>query len=75
MLLAQSDLRSQLPHIHCAALVVHGACDRIALPGAGERLAQALPEGRFVRVDGAGHAPFLSHAHRFVDIVGTFLRE
>ncbi len=74
-LLAQSDLRPQLPQIHSAALVVHGACDRIVLPEAGERLARALPQGRFVRVDDAGHAPFLSHVHRFVDTVGTFLRE
>lgn len=74
-LLEQSDLRSHLPQIRSPALVVHGARDRIALPKAGERLAQALPQGRFVRVDSAGHAPFLSHASSFMDTVRTFLSE
>lgn len=74
-LLEQSDLRSQLPQIRSPALVVHGARDQIALPEAGACLARTLPQGRFVPVAGAGHAPFLSHTRSVMDAVRVFLRE
>jgi pimeloyl-[acyl-carrier protein] methyl ester esterase len=74
-LLETSDLRERLPAVRTPALVWHGARDGIAAVAAGEYMAARLPRARFVRVDGAGHAPFLSHADEFVETVGEFLRE
>ncbi|HJW81860.1 MAG TPA: pimeloyl-ACP methyl ester esterase BioH [Acidiferrobacterales bacterium] len=71
-MLEQTDLRARLAVIRAAALVVHGSHDRLALPGAGEYLAAHLPQARLLRVDGAGHAPFISHAELFAAAVAEF---
>jgi pimeloyl-[acyl-carrier protein] methyl ester esterase len=68
-ILEQTDLRARLAEIHVPALVVHGSHDRLAPPAAGEYLAAQLPDARLLRVEGAGHAPFLSHATLFADAV------
>ncbi len=67
--LEQTDLRAQLADIQVPALVVHGSHDRLAPPAAGEFLAARLPQARLLRLDGAGHAPFLSHAELFAAAV------
>jgi pimeloyl-[acyl-carrier protein] methyl ester esterase len=68
-ILEQTDLRAQLADIRVPALVVHGSHDRLAPPAAGEYLAAHLPQARLLRIEGAGHAPFLSHAAQFVQAV------
>lgn len=68
-ILEHADLRAGLADIAIPALVVHGSHDRLAPPAAGEYLAAQLPQARLLRVEGAGHAPFLSHAMQFVDAV------
>ncbi len=74
-ILKGSDLRAQLPEITAPVLVWHGESDQIVPVAAGRYLAQALPHGRFVGVEGAGHAAFLSHPEKFMETVGAFLRE
>jgi len=68
-MLEQTDLRAHLAEIRAPALVVHGSHDRLAPPAAGEYLATHLPQARWLRLEGAGHAPFLSHAALLVDAV------
>jgi len=59
-LLLESDLRPLLPEVRQPALVIHGDHDALAPSAAGVVLAQALADGRFSSVTGAGHAPFAS---------------
>lgn len=74
-ILRSADLRPLLPTITQPALVVHGSRDTLAPPAAAEYLAAALPHGRLALIEGAGHAPFLSHPEAFVTAVREFLDE
>jgi pimeloyl-[acyl-carrier protein] methyl ester esterase len=71
--LATSDLRSMLPQVRARTLVIAGQYDRITPPGASRALADALPDGKFVEIRRAGHAPFLSHRNEFAVLVSEFL--
>jgi len=72
--LATSDLRGNLPHVRAPTLVIAGQHDRITPPAASRLLAEALPEGRFVEMRRAAHAPFLSHRKEFVTLLKEFLK-
>jgi pimeloyl-[acyl-carrier protein] methyl ester esterase len=61
-LIRDADLRGEIGGIAQPALVVSGARDMLALPGAGRWLADHLPAARVALMPGAGHAPFLAHA-------------
>ena len=41
--------------VRCPTLVVRGAISDVLLDDAAERFARALPDGRWVRIEGAGH--------------------
>lgn len=69
------DLRADVGEVRQPSLVVTGSRDALVPPGAGAWLAEALPAGRLHAVDGAGHAPFLSHRDGFLDVVMPFLRD
>lgn len=64
-LLKETDLLGALSGIEAPTLVLHGGRDRLAPSGAGEYLAANLKRARLVRIDAAGHIPFLSHAALF----------
>lgn len=68
-ILQQSDLRAALGQIQIPAVIVHGSHDRLAMPAAGEYLAAHLARANIIRIAGAGHAPFLSHAAAFTESV------
>lgn len=72
-LLAATDLRAEVAGIAAPALVVTGSRDTLTPPAAGAWLARALPAARHVEIDGAGHAPFLSHRRRFDAALDGFL--
>jgi pimeloyl-[acyl-carrier protein] methyl ester esterase len=72
-LIRDADLRGEIGSIAQPALVVSGARDTLALPGAGRWLADRLPNGRFALIPGAGHVPFLSHAEAFGGALDSFL--
>lgn len=72
-LLAETDLRMQLPGISAPALVLHGGRDRLAPPGAGEYLAAHLPQAQLALIPPAGHAPFLSHPEQTWRALEAFL--
>ena len=43
------------------------------MPAAGEWLARALPDATYARIEGAAHAPFLSHREAFDRAIDGFL--
>lgn len=53
------DGRDGLDDIGAPALVVHGAADEVVPPEIGRETASRLPNGRFHRVERAGHLPFV----------------
>jgi pimeloyl-[acyl-carrier protein] methyl ester esterase len=74
-ILAATDLRDRLAAVRQPALVVSGERDRLTPAEAGRRLAAGLPGGRFIGLQGAAHAPFLSHPDEFRAALIGFLRE
>lgn len=74
-LLAQTDLRADLPAVTAPALVLHGTHDRLAPPAAATFLAQHLPAARLALIPAAGHAPFLSHPDESWAVLKEFLRD
>lgn len=72
-ILRSADLRATLPAIRQPALVLHGSRDTLAPPAAAEYLAAHLPHARLALIDGAGHAPFLSHPDAFLAELEAFL--
>lgn len=72
-LLRGTDLRSRLGQIDVPALVLHGDADQVVPQAAGEYLAQALPQGRFESLPGAGHGLPLSDADLISRAIRNFL--
>lgn len=68
-ILLGTDLRLELHAIMQPALVVHGDCDVLTPPAAGEHLSRMLPNARLEVMRGAAHAPFVSNP----DDVGALL--
>src|SRR5262249_48594327 len=71
--LSTNDLRATLPHVKAPTLVIAGQLDRITPPAASSELARLLPDGRYVEMRRAAHAPFLSHRAEFATLVRQFL--
>lgn len=63
--LTAADLRQILADISQPALLIHGADDKICLPGAAKFMAEQLPLATVRIVDSSGHAPFLSAPEMF----------
>jgi pimeloyl-[acyl-carrier protein] methyl ester esterase len=74
-ILRDADLRGQLPDIRQSTLVIAGARDKLTPPEASRYLAQNMPTARVVEIEGAAHAPFLSHPEIFIERVKSFLHE
>lgn len=72
-LLAAIDYRAALARIAAPALVIAGGRDRVVRPEAAEALAAGLLDSRLHLIDGAGHAPFLSHPLEFREVLRGFL--
>jgi len=74
-ILRDADLRSALPEIGQPTLVIAGERDKLTPPEASHYLAQTLPNARMVEIEGAAHAPFLSHPQIFIRHLKSFLNE
>ena len=74
-ILRDADLRGELPYIGQPTLVIAGERDKLTPPQASHYLAQAMPNARVVEIEGAAHAPFLSHPGFFVEQIKRFLHE
>lgn len=68
-ILRDVDLRGDLPYIKQPTLVIAGERDKLTPPQASHFLAQHIPSARLVEIQGAAHAPFLSHPEIFVQAV------
>lgn len=69
------DLWEGAKNIPCPTLVVHGKESDILTADVGERLAQTLPMGRYVAVEGSGHSVQGDNPHSLSDAIEGFLRE
>jgi pimeloyl-[acyl-carrier protein] methyl ester esterase len=72
-LLVGTDLRAAVPLVRAPALVLAGPRDTLVPLAASEWLAAHLPDARLQVIDGAAHAPFLSHPDAFATAVERFL--
>ena len=72
-LLYGNDLTAELQSCGLPALFVGGTRDRTILPESFTRAADLMPNAQAQLVNGAGHAPFLSHPDGFLDIMRGFV--
>lgn len=61
-LLQHTDLRPALPQLSLPTAWIAGRRDRLVNPRAMQAAAEATPHARLGIIEGAGHAPFLTHA-------------
>lgn len=73
-ILRSADLRPALNTISQPTLVLHGERDTLAPLAAAEYTATRLPNGKLGVIEGAGHAPFISHTEQFLAAVEGFLQ-
>lgn len=66
-LLLHSDLRRELKHLACRTHWLFGSRDTLVPMGARERILDLLPGAHSEVIEGAGHAPFLSHPQAGLD--------
>ena len=74
-ILRDTDLRAQLSGISQTTLVLAGERDTLTPKAASEAMAQTLPNARLQVIQGAAHAPFLSHPTIFMQHLTSFLHE
>ncbi|MDZ7803685.1 pimeloyl-ACP methyl ester esterase BioH [Thiohalophilus sp.] len=73
-ILKEADLRERLPAIReVPLLLVMGEQDMLVPPAVAPALAGAFDDSQTVIIEGAGHAPFVSHPQTFVQQVMMFL--
>ena len=71
-LLGRDDISHRLGEITCPVLIIHGTADQAITPSRSQHIAEAVGDCRgVVLVDGAAHAPNMSHP----DEVNTALRD
>lgn len=72
-LLLQTDLRGELAELACPSHWWFGSRDTLVPHTITERLTDWLPATRIDVIDGAGHAPFLSHPKESLKLLLDFL--
>ena len=72
-ILSDLDLREKASAIAHPALILHGSHDTLTPAAAGAWLAQALPHATLEMIQGAAHAPFLSHPRITAENMVRFL--
>lgn len=60
--LQHADLRHDVLQLRVPLMLIHGTRDKLAPLAAARWLANAIPGAKLHEIQGAGHAPFLSHA-------------
>lgn len=68
-MLMHTDLRVAVTQITQPTTIIHGSLDKLTPPAAGDWLANHLPYARYELIDGAAHAPFLSHPKPVADVI------
>jgi non-heme chloroperoxidase len=70
------DFSKDVARIDVPTLILHGTADRILpIDGQGRRLHAALPEARYVEIDGGPHVLCVTHAEEVNRELLAFLRE
>jgi len=70
------DFSEDIGRLDVPALILHGTADRIlSIDGQGRRLHAALPDARYVEIDGGPHVMCVSHAGEVNRELLAFLRE
>jgi pimeloyl-ACP methyl ester carboxylesterase len=70
------DFSDDIARIHIPTLTLHGTADRILpIDGQGRRLHAALPDARYVEIDGGPHVLCLTHAEEVNRELLAFLRQ
>ena len=59
--------------VKAPVLVIHGAADRVFLPGAARMTADVIPGARLSMFDDCGHSPFFEDASRFNRELAEFM--
>jgi len=72
-ILLDTDLRSELLALQQPTLLIHGKRDTLAPAEASRWMAAHLPHARLRLIEGASHAPFLSHPTTFLSEALQFL--
>ena len=67
--LLHTDLRTDVATLTQPTLVIHGSLDKLTPPSAGAWLAEAIPRAKYCLIDGAAHAPFLSHPQQVAEAI------
>lgn len=73
-ILRDADQRSEVVQIQQPTLLIAGQRDKLTPPEASYYLAEVIPNAQVVEIEGAAHAPFLSHPDMFVSHVRVFLK-
>ena len=73
--LETGDLREGLPALAMPSLWISGRRDRLVNPAAMQAAAALAPDARYLQIEHAGHAPFLTHADAVADAMLGFLAE
>ncbi|WP_455201144.1 pimeloyl-ACP methyl ester esterase BioH [Kaarinaea lacus] len=74
-LLINCNLRPVLSDIHCPSLVIVGEKDTLIPEKSGYDTSALLANSQLAIVNGAGHAPFISHPQEFLNIITAFINE
>lgn len=64
-ILAATDFRFHVERIYAPTLCISGSHDRLTPPQASAFMAEQMPKGEWINIEGAGHAPFMSHPQAF----------
>lgn len=70
-----AEFRGRVPSITCPTLVVRGKRSEVFTDEDARRLARSLPDGRWARVEGAGHTVQGDNPRGLVEALRPFLRE
>jgi len=74
-MLMHTDLRVAVTQITQPTTIIHGSLDKLTPPAAGNWLAKALPDAKYDVIEGAAHAPFLSHTQRVAATIREALHD
>lgn len=70
------DFSRDITRIDVPTLILHGTADRILpIDGQGRRLHAALPDARYVEIDGGPHVMGVTHAHEVNEQLLAFLSQ
>lgn len=71
----RSDRSELVTKIQCPTLIIHGDLDPLVPVGNGRKLAERIPNNRFVLLEGCGHMPHLEMPAQAAAAIREFLRE